>query len=778
MNMAERRRVVLSVRPERWGLGTSVLRSGPLVFLGVGAVYLALSQFVLWLNDPVNAGAGLWPAAGLTLAALLLLPTALWPWVLGAVLAAELGGDLAVGYSLPASLGWTAGNVVEPLVGATLMRWAGNPHGALTPLRPLTKFLALAVVAGPLVGASIGSVTTVLAVGGTLLDVWPKYLLGDALGVLVVAPVLLAWRDPRPRRSRWEACALWLCALVVTGVVFSALGGSWTATMAYVLVPFFTWAALRYGVRDLSLLCLVVAFLANSLTASGGGAFSTAGGPDDHAVPLLQVFLVVAVSSALILTALVSELSDRRQVEQELRHQASHDPLTGLPNRAVLSQTLDLVIGRRAEVGAGVALLMCDVDHFKAVNDTYGHAVGDALLVEVAQRLRSSVRADDVVARISGDEFVILLRDADAAAVGTVCERLMSNVGAPLPVADHGALSAVTPSLSVGVARSGTASSAASLLRGADAALYEAKRQGRGRVVHVDDDLRMRARERADLERDFPAAVARQVLSLHQPVVELRTGRLAGLESVAQWQHPDRGLLDSERFLPAVEAIGRTGELFATVLDQALTAQRQWHDLHGCAPAVAVNVTAAELTGASVAELVSSALDRHGARADGLWLEVSERTPLGDAASSALAALRELGVHLAIDDYGTGWSSLHRLCAHCWELVKIDRSFVAALGEDRAVDAVIAATVAMAHQLGIRTVATGVQTTAQLERLVEIGCDLAQGDVLSPPVPAAAAAGLMDPHGRWIEPLPEVPSQAARSRRRAVPEPRTAHSSP
>ena len=735
--------------------------AGPLVFLAVGLVYLSLTRFVLWLDQSDDAAAGLWPAAGLTVGALLLLPTRLWGWVLGAVLAAETAGDLATGSSLASALGWSLGNMVEPLVGAGLIRRAGNPHGSLTRLRELLQFLCLAVLAGPLVGGTIGAVTTALGTGVPFREVWPQYVAGDALGVLVVAPVLLAWSAPYPHRSRWESAALWTGAVGTTLVLFSDLGGVWTVTMAYLLIPFLTWAALRYGVLMVAELSVVTVVVANSSTAYGGGAFADAV-PGHHAVVLLQCFFGVAVSSALILAVLVGDLSDRRQVERVLRHRATHDLLTGLPNRAVLADELKAALGGaglsgRGEDGPVVALLVCDIDHFKTVNDTHGHAAGDAFLVEVADRLQTSVRDGDLVARISGDEFVVLVRVVDEASVGTVCDRIMAAVGGrPVAVPTGTSWREVVPSLSVGVALSGAGATAESLFQGADAALYEAKKLGRGRVVHADDGLRARVRDRADVERGLAAALTGdEIHVLHRPVLELATGKVVGFESAARWEHPVRGLLDLDQLVPTVEAAGRTGELFAAVLAQALHAQRRWDRLLGFAPAVSLRLPDAQLADPSLPETLALALTRADAHAGGLWLEVSESATLDGLVLATLATLRDLGVHLSVEGFGTGRSSVSRVAAHPWDLLRIDRVFVDRLTVDPNGPRLVDALVTMAHTLGLPTVADGVETPAQLERLAGLGCDLVGGPVLGAPVTASRAAALVGADGRWAGgPLP------------------------
>ena len=469
-----------------WSASTPVDNrwAGPMAFASVTVAYLFFAQLVMWLNDPVSAGAGLWPAAGVTVAALLLLPTRSWGWVLAAIVVAELGGDLAHGYPLAASIGWTIGNVVEPLVGASLIRRSGNVDGALKPVRKLVIFLAYGVLVGPLVGATVGASTNLLAMGMSFDHVWPKYFAGDALGVLVVAPAVLALRMRSTGRSRGETAALSIVSLGICGAVFSNWGGPWLATVPYLLMPCLTWAALRFGVRGVALLAFAITMIGNATTAYGEGPFAQAGGPTGQSITMLQVFLAISVSCSLLLAALADHLTERERTEERWRHQATHDPLTGLVNRGLLDVVL---LGSVPESTATkpLHLVMCDLDDFKMVNDSWGHAAGDELLKVIAGRMESAVRPDDVVARISGDEFVLLLKDTDEVTAGEVADRVMAAVVGPvrLPGGD-----VIVPSVSMGVAAHHHGEGVERLMARADESMYRAKALGGGRVQHSHHD--------------------------------------------------------------------------------------------------------------------------------------------------------------------------------------------------------------------------------------------------------------------------------------------------
>lgn len=307
-------------RPAGDGLTALASVPGP-VLMGIAALgYFALAQYVIALGDPAQLGAAFWPAAGVSVALLLVLPARRWPWVLAGVAVGEVGGDLLQGYPLGGVALWTVGNVVEPLVGATLVRRYSSHDGALAPARRLLGFLLFAVIIGPLIGATIGSLGTIIFFGSPAGQVWPKYLVGDALGVLVMAPVLLSWRAPLPGRSVVEWSALFLVSFAVTFLVFRNWAVGWDVTLPYLIVPVLMWAALRFGLRGTALVGFIVANVANWSTATGYGPFAIAGGTE-YAVTLLQIFLVITLTSAFVLASLAADLTDTNEARVRLAGQ-------------------------------------------------------------------------------------------------------------------------------------------------------------------------------------------------------------------------------------------------------------------------------------------------------------------------------------------------------------------------------------------------------------------------------------------------------------------------
>ncbi len=428
------------------------------------------------------------------------------------------------------------------------------------------------------------------------------------------------------------------------------------------------------------------------------------------------------------------DVTERIDAERRLAHSAAHDTLTGLPNRAALSEEMERALARARRSAGSVALLYLDLDGFKVVNDSLGHEVGDRLLVAVAHRLRGLVREGDLLARVGGDELVILVEGATAGADAVpLADRVLDALASPIEVDDRRMV--VTASIGIAMAPGGTADGA-TLLRDADLALYLAKGRGRNRWEVFDDRLAQRAQRRLRVEAELRDALEDEALHLvYQPEVEITTLRVVGAEALLRWNHPRRGQITPGDFVDVAEETGLILPLGRWVIEQAcLQAAAWWRESPAAAPRVAVNVSALQLQDERFAAHVHDALSAAGLPGHRLRVELTESI-LADPVRTtrALHELKALGVQVAIDDFGTGYSSLGYLHRLPVDVVKIDRTFLAAVhaATDRA--PLVEATVAMAHSLDLEVVAEGVETLEQAALLERVGCRHAQGYLYGPP---------------------------------------------
>ncbi|WP_369054296.1 putative bifunctional diguanylate cyclase/phosphodiesterase [Kineococcus terrestris] len=452
---------------------------------------------------------------------------------------------------------------------------------------------------------------------------------------------------------------------------------------------------------------------------------------------------------------LVRAVQQREQLQGELAHQAAHDALTGLPNRAAAVRLLQSALHRSARRGAAVGLLFIDLDGFKAVNDTSGHAAGDEVLRAVAARLREVVRAGDVVGRLGGDEFVVVAEDVgDVGGLVDLGQRIIDAVRRPVPLPPGAGPGTARVGASVGVAVSrdgGTGDDAGDvLLAEADTAVYRAKARGRGRVEVFDDDLRAELAARSDLEDALRAGLARGELSLHyQPVVAVADGRLLGYEALARWDRPGVGRVPPDVFVAAAEASSLVCDLGRWVLREATAQLARWRadrpaSWGAAEPTVAVNVSGRHLVDPRLLDDVDAALAASGLPPSALVLEITETVLVdGPLALEHLRALRARGVEVSIDDFGTGWTSIGQLSTTPADTLKVDRSFTAS--DDPGCRDLVALVVHAAHTFGLRVVAEGVEEPEQLVWLRSLGCDAAQGYLFSRPLPAAEVAALPAP---------------------------------
>jgi len=442
--------------------------------------------------------------------------------------------------------------------------------------------------------------------------------------------------------------------------------------------------------------------------------------------------------------ALAHHIRLRRHAEERLHHQAFHDFLTDLPNRALFQDRLEQALARADRRDERVAVLFIDIDRFKFVNDSLGHAAGDQLLVAVAKRFLECSRPGDTVARLGGDEFTILLEDVNGSIEAEqFAAAISATLEAPFDLTGHEV--SITASIGIAVAAS-NATTATDLQRDADIALYRAKHEGKARMAVFDSAIDAGARQRVALEVDLRTAVANEELVLaYQPQVELESGRVVGVEALVRWNHPQLGTLPPQAFVPLAEETGLILDIGRWVLQSACVDGRFWQQRYTMAPVVSVNVSALQFRDANLVNDVGFALRRSGFNPGSLKLEITESAMMVDADQAAitLEKLKALGVRIAIDDFGTGYSSLDYLRRFPVDQIKVDRAFVSGLGRDTGDTAIVRAIVGLSHALGLTVVAEGVENAPQVARLRGLGCEMAQGFFFGRPLPLSAVTDIV-----------------------------------
>jgi diguanylate cyclase (GGDEF)-like protein/PAS domain S-box-containing protein len=451
------------------------------------------------------------------------------------------------------------------------------------------------------------------------------------------------------------------------------------------------------------------------------------------------------------------DVTARHESEERLAHLAYHDPLTGLPNRSTVEEQLDRELARAAREGSTVATLYIDLDHFKLVNDSLGHAAGDQVLVQVAERLRAITRGGDLLARLSGDEFMVVCPALEAAGAEVVAAKLLTALDAPFVL--DGAEFRLGASIGVALGPADGAC-AQDLLKHADTAMYQAKRAGRDAYSLYSDDagdihtqLTLTARLRRALAED-------ELLLHHQPVFDLASGALCGIESLVRWNDPAVGLVPPDQFIPHAEQTGLIERIGAWVVEEVCRQAAEWAAL-GLFPRMGFNASPRELRDDAYVDRVAAALDRHGVRPEQLIIEVRE-TPMQEFARTraVIERLDRLGVRLALDDFGTEHSSLSRLRELPVQVLKVDRSFLRELGRDAASSGIVRSIATLGDALGLDVVAEGIETDEQRRLAFEAGCRFGQGYLFSRPVAAAELLPLLT---SCLEPTRRAAPASARS---------------
>ncbi len=444
--------------------------------------------------------------------------------------------------------------------------------------------------------------------------------------------------------------------------------------------------------------------------------------PDDKR--LLETF--VGQASAMIENGrLERSLAEVTDLKERLHHQAFHDILTGLPNRALLTERVEAAVARP---DSEAVVLFLDLDDFKTINDTLGHAAGDEVLAEAGRRVHRAIRAGDTAARLGGDEFAVLLESADRNGSEVVAESLLEALGRPFLL--HGRESRV--SASIGIAPASAAASAHELLENADVAMYSAKGDGKHRYAHYKPRMHVRARRRHEFTVALQGALARgEIGAVFEPIVDLRDGRIVGFEALARWNCPERGVVRPAEFIPVAEGMGLMSEIGASMLRSACHAARRWQDAVPAkhAVGVSVNLSPSELADERLPDTVARSLFEARLPGTSLMLEVTESNVIWDldAARRRMDELHELGVRLVLDDFGIGRSSLERLDTFPFDVVKIAKPFVDRLVDPGSETSFIHAFVSLARSLEVQCIAEGIEGEAQVQMLLERGCSLGQG---------------------------------------------------
>ncbi|HJP83785.1 MAG TPA: EAL domain-containing protein [Fimbriimonadaceae bacterium] len=445
----------------------------------------------------------------------------------------------------------------------------------------------------------------------------------------------------------------------------------------------------------------------------------------------------------------IKDISERKCLETRIQHQAFHDSLTGLPNRALFMQTLGEAVGRAKESGNALSVLFLDLDNFKIINDSLGHESGDQLLIKIAGRLRDCLRAEDMISRLGGDEFTVILEDLESLdRAREIAARIVGALSMPIQL-DHGDTVAHA---SIGIAYvQGSDATAESLLRDADTAMYAAKSRGKSGFVVFDPSMNQQVVERMDLETGMREALERNEFKLeYQPIVDLTSGSITGVEALLRWDHPEKGRICPDKFIAVAEDCGLIMPIGSWVLRQACLDFERMKAIGGEHLAMSVNLSGRQLQRDESISQIKTILEETGIDPQSLRLEVTESVLIRDETDSVakLHEIKALGVKIAIDDFGTGYSSLSTLHSYPVDVVKIDREFIQRMGQEEEIDAIVGAIVLLSRVMHLEVTAEGLETLEQVQYLQAFGCNSAQGFYFSPPIPFEGIAKLLADGGK------------------------------
>jgi diguanylate cyclase (GGDEF)-like protein len=721
--------------------------------------YVLAAGLGLALALPGTNASPFWPPTALALALLYRYGLRLWPIVLAGAFTINLLFMLRAGVpplsALCASIGVGLGNMLEAALGIWLLRRYAGENFPFSSLRGLGAFVLFCAVLATAISASIGVTCSRWANLSGATDYgenWLAWWVGDASGALTMAPILMLllrarWRIPdRPRMI--EACGLFLALVLGTMIVFGLWlnHGEHRYPLVFFLLPLILWAVLRFQTAGAVNAVFLISLIAAMGSLQGGGPFARA---DVHqSLILLQLFITVLTGTTLGLGAVLAERSSLfarlAQANRELQQLAFNDPLTGLPNRLTLIDRVQQADRAARRDRTYAAILFLDLDRFKRINDSLGHAAGDELLKTMAVRLRASVREVDSVCRIGGDEFVVLLPDIEAAAdAAIVATKIIETMQVPVHLGNLDL--AVTTSIGIALIPD-DGDDGGDLIRHADLAMYRAKQRGRNNFLFYTQEMNQTAVTRLESEHELRKALLERQFCLHyQPVVDLRTTQIVGVEALLRWQHPQRGLLSPQEFMPLAEETGLLVEIGAWALKEACCQIRQLQETGHQELTLSVNLSLRQMHDSKLPELIVRVLEE--TRLDSLMLnlEIDERV-LHEDLFARLNATHDLsctGITLTMESFGSAGSSASLLKRLPVSVVKIHRNLVSQLPDDAVAREMSKAMILMAHQLGLTVIAECVETAAQHDFLIANNCDYAQGFCFHPALAMPELSGLL-----------------------------------
>jgi diguanylate cyclase (GGDEF)-like protein len=705
------------------------------------------SKFGLWIAPFVQGNiSAIWPAGGLSIAVVLLFGPRYLPGIF-------IGGVLANmdTISMPLALMFGVGSSVSVLLAWWVVYLDGTFRWQLDRIVDVVRLSLLAVPLAALMSAVLGAsalVATGTMPGSDWLSALSVWLMGDLVGDLVVAPAVMSLYAAyvnRPSRAQITEILI-LLILMVLVVVFPHM--QWMGMpnfdpQFHFLFPFIVWAALRLGgfgvaVSVLSAAMLVVALELGEARWAGGASLSYL-----EMVNLQTLLIIFSVPGFLIAAA----LAEHSHVERRYLEIAYRDSLTGLANRTALVEKLESVVHAAYMNGQDVALLFMDLDRFKNINDTLGHAMGDLVLQEYARRIQRCLRNDDFVARLGGDEFTVLISGRNARdAAAAVAAKILDAMRVPINLGGHD----YVVSGSIGIAaleslvterwsETHRINAAEELMRQADTAMYRAKRNDAGFML-FNSSMDSHTKMQLQLESELRIALAEHQFELYyQPKVATASQQIVGCEALIRWHHPTKGLIEPDKFLEVLESIGLILPVGAWSLREVCEQMRQWREQGLPVQRVGVNLSMRQFLQPDLLVLIDQVLVDTKIPSELLELEITESVAMSNASLTidTLVALKQRGIYISIDDFGTGYSSLSYLKRFPIDAVKIDRSFIQDLeheSDDAA--AIVTATIRLAHAMNLSVVAEGVENAQQRDFLMKYGCDVLQGYYYSKPVSA------------------------------------------